>query len=153
MPFAAIVLLAAACLPSIDDLDDRRSCGEGQKACLDKCVSLNDPTFGCGSATTCEACAFPNAHASCRDNKCAIAICEIPFDNCDGNDANGCETNTDTNVERCGLCGNACHTSAGAANASAVCRSGVCGITCAAGFGDCDGNPANGCEADLNTST
>jgi hypothetical protein len=29
--------------------------------------------------------------------------------------------------------------------------SGVCTPTCAAGFGDCDGNPNNGCEANLST--
>ena len=38
------------------------------------------------------------------------------------------------------------HTSA------STCTAGVCGIVCAAGFGDCDGNPTNGCEVDLSTS-
>lgn len=47
-------------------------------------------------------------------------------------------------------CGTSCpmrpHASA------ATCTAGVCGIVCAAGFGDCDGNPTNGCEVDLATS-
>src|SRR5690242_18661357 len=110
-------------MPSLEDLDDRRSCGDGQKACLDKCVRLDDPTYGCGSTTSCDACAFPNALASCRDNKCAIAICEVPFQDCDGNDANGCETNTDTNVDRCGLCTNSCRKAQAPANGAPVCRS------------------------------
>jgi hypothetical protein len=142
----------AACLPSLDDLQDGRSCGANQKACLNTCVNLDDPAFGCGSSATCEACAFTNARASCRDGKCVIAICEIPFDNCDNNDANGCETNTDTNVDRCGSCGNKCNGGAALANASPACRTGVCGITCAAGFGDCNGNTKDGCETDVNTS-
>jgi hypothetical protein len=31
-------------------------------------------------------------------------------------------------------------------NMVATCESGACGATCANGFMDCDGNPANGCE-------
>jgi hypothetical protein len=45
----------------------------------------------------------------------------------------------------CGACGRAC---AGGPNATGVCLSGTCGIECAAGFADCDGNAANGCEVD-----
>jgi hypothetical protein len=32
-----------------------------------------------------------------------------------------------------------------------VCTGGSCSPTCAAGFGDCDGNAANGCETAINT--
>ncbi len=34
-------------------------------------------------------------------------------------------------------------------NATATCAAGACGFACSAGFADCDGNPANGCEVDL----
>jgi hypothetical protein len=34
-------------------------------------------------------------------------------------------------------------------NGMATCSAGACGGTCNAGFEDCDGTPANGCEADL----
>jgi len=38
------------------------------------------------------------------------------------------------------------------ANATTTCTgAGVCGFTCSAGFADCDGAPANGCEVNLNT--
>jgi hypothetical protein len=45
--------------------------------------------------------------------------------------------------KNCGGCGTAC--SAGP-NATATCTNGACTLTCAPLFGDCDGNPANGCE-------
>lgn len=36
--------------------------------------------------------------------------------------------------------------------ASSACTGGVCGFSCSAGFSDCDGIAANGCESDLATS-
>jgi hypothetical protein len=39
-----------------------------------------------------------------------------------------------------------------AGNAAPTCASGMCGFTCNAGYGDCDGNPGNGCESNLQTS-
>ena len=35
----------------------------------------------------------------------------------------------------------------------AACAEGTCRLTCSAGFGDCDGDSANGCETALQTST
>lgn len=62
---------------------------------------------------------------------------------CDGNPSNGCETNLDTDVLHCGACGIACT----APQANMACVDGVCVITsCQAGYYDCDGNAANGCE-------
>ncbi len=37
------------------------------------------------------------------------------------------------------------------ANATSACVSGACSNTCAAGFDDCDSNPANGCEAKVDS--
>jgi len=51
-------------------------------------------------------------------------------------------------LTHCGGCGMGC----APANATGVCTAGGCGIaSCNAGFADCDGNPANGCE--VNTQT
>ena len=48
-----------------------------------------------------------------------------------------------TNVNNCGSCGNVCNF----ANASSTCSSSTCVLaSCNAGFANCDGNPANGCE-------
>lgn len=46
----------------------------------------------------------------------------------------------------CGACNTVCQP---APNGKAQCRKGICETTCADGFGDCDGNPANGCETNL----
>ncbi|MBX3209946.1 MAG: hypothetical protein KF764_33255 [Labilithrix sp.] len=40
-----------------------------------------------------------------------------------------------------------CTPCAAATNAAPACAAGACSFTCNAGFSDCDGNPANGCEA------
>src|SRR5262249_52578918 len=67
------------------------------------------------------------------------------FRDCDGNAANGCEVDTDSDAKNCAGCGNVCTV----ANAIASCVNATCGVgSCKAGFGDCDGNPANGCELD-----
>ncbi len=105
-------------------------------------------TQHCGACgTVCPARA--NATATCSDGRCGIQ-CAEGFADCDMNPANGCEANLRTDVGRCGQCANACNPP----NATAVCTDGRCAIgQCTAGFGDCDGNPTNGCETNLRTST
>ncbi|MEZ4407319.1 MAG: hypothetical protein R3A52_12690 [Polyangiales bacterium] len=99
---------------------------------------------GCGSV-----CAVPNATAACAASRCVVGSCNGGFADCDGNAANGCETNTGSTPSSCGSCGNACSLPNTAVNA---CVSGSCRVqTCAGGYGDCDGAPANGCEANLAT--
>ncbi len=96
---------------------------------------------GCGKA-----CSSVNGAPTCVNGGCQIA-CNPGFGNCDGNVANGCEVNTTTDAANCGACGAACNL----ANATPKCTGGKCQIaSCAAGFADCDGNPANGCEVNLN---
>jgi hypothetical protein len=69
------------------------------------------------------------------------------FGNCDGNPTNGCETPLNTLTD-CGACGTICDLPATNEN----CAGGTCVPgTCPAGFADCDGNPTNGCEAQLDT--
>jgi hypothetical protein len=95
---------------------------------------------GCGKV-----CAVAHASPSCTAGQCGIASCDGAFRDCDGNPANGCEIDTDNDAQSCGGCGKACSL----ANAVANCANATCGVaSCKAGFGDCDGNPANGCELD-----
>lgn len=51
----------------------------------------------------------------------------------------------DSSSEHCGACMNACPTPP---NTVALCTAGTCGWECAAGFADCNGEPADGCEID-----
>src|SRR5262249_34075051 len=68
---------------------------------------------------------------------------------CDGDRGNGCERNVHTLMD-CGDCGVGCDL----ANAAESCTNGTCMLgTCAPGYGNCDGNPATGCETPLGTLT
>jgi hypothetical protein len=76
---------------------------------------------------------------------CTLTGCSTGYGNCDSNAANGCEINTNTNVNNCASCGNACTN----AHGSTVCTGGVCTPTCAANYGNCNGNPNDGCESSV----
>ncbi len=94
-------------------------------------------------------CALPNATGRCAAGACEVASCTSGYTDCNRQPSDGCEVRTGNDVNNCGRCGARCpvpaHTTVG-------CASGMCIPTaCAAGYGDCDGDPANGCEADLAT--
>jgi hypothetical protein len=99
---------------------------------------------GCGAPCA----ARPNTAASCAGGACVYA-CAAGFADCDGDPSNGCEVDTRTSTTHCGGCGARCSP----ANATAACAAGACTIgACTGGYGDCDGNVTNGCEADLPVS-
>ncbi|MBI5516821.1 MAG: hypothetical protein HY909_23755 [Deltaproteobacteria bacterium] len=126
-----------------------RSCLAGTSLCGGRCADLTTDPQHCGACGV--ACAAgPGSAPACVGGRCALR-CEDPerSADCDGAADNGCEATLRTSAAHCGECGNAC---AGAPNASGACVEGRCGITCAEGFGDCDGMPGNGCETDLRAS-
>ena len=131
---------AAICQPGFADCDNNTMNG---------CEI--DTTFdikNCGGCS--RVCGAPaNAEAACDQGKCGFR-CKIGFADCDANPANGCETNAGSDVSNCGHCGNICPLRPNAAAAS--CVAGQCVNTCNMGFGDCDNQPANGCEANLQIS-
>ncbi len=79
---------------------------------------------------------------------CIGTGCAAGWGECDGDPINGCETDVLTDLDHCGACGQMC----GAPHTDGDCTGGVCtaGVDCLAGWGDCDGDPVNGCEIDLN---
>jgi hypothetical protein len=90
-------------------------------------------------------CSLPHATATCATGACQIATCDAGFADCDLNPATGCETSL-TTLSNCGACGNVCSLP----HATATCATGACQIaTCDAGFADCDGIAATGCETNL----
>jgi hypothetical protein len=126
--------------------DAGKDCTASEKMCDGKCVAADDPSYGC-SATFCTTCpTYANAASACSMGMCALGTCETGFKNCDGNDANGCETNTGTDPNNCGACGAPCVIP----HATPACTAGMCGVgTCDMGFTDCNGDPTDGCEANL----
>lgn len=88
---------------------------------------------------------------SCTAGGTCSYACNSGLADCDGNFwGTGCEVNLNT-YNNCGSCGNVCPDTYGT-NGYPVCTNGVCGNTqCGSGYSDCDNNPSNGCEANLNT--
>jgi hypothetical protein len=121
--------------------------GFGDCSAADGCETdvTSDPAH-CGDCPT--ACpAPPNAAAACLDRACGLGACAASFGDCDGSAANGCEADFRSDPLHCGDCATAC---SAPANALAGCAAGTCGLgPCAGGFGNCDGDPLNGCETDL----
>lgn len=189
-------------------------CPTGTTDCNGKCVDLlNDPSncSACGNA--CSQTVAPdggtlpaapaNMKYTCQAGQCGALVCNYPYQDCDHDRSNGCEANTQSDVNNCAVCGNVCAPGKicapdGASNpgisrcicdfgtlcgggttgqntqcadlqtdinncgsclnkcpgqnipnSRPTCDQGVCGIECVDGFGDCDGNPANGCETNL----
>lgn len=117
-----------------------------------------DPSDGCEAflktdVSNCGACgnfcSVPNGMGACNGT-CSLKGCFKGFFDCDGKYANGCEVAISGDPKNCGVCGKVCPAPA---NATPGCIGGLCDIgVCLPGFGDCDNNPATGCETNLNTS-
>ena len=125
------------------------SCNSGWGDCdgvdSNGCENSLDSLSNCGSCGT--TCSRANATASCAGDVCHIASCNSGWGDCDGVDSNGCENSLDS-LSDCGSCGTTCSR----ANATASCSGDVCHIqSCNAGYGNCDGNDSNGCEANFAT--
>lgn len=111
-------------------------------------VSIASSVAHCGGCRA--ACTLSQAETTvCGPGAgCEVGVCNDGFADCDGDDANGCETllRTETNCGGCASLGDAmpCH---GLPNTAASdCSTGACRVTCVGGFQDCDGDAANGCE-------
>lgn len=105
-----------------------------------------DAADGCevdlgGSNAHCGACrAACAAGTRCESGTC-VGVCAAPTSYCAG----ACR-DLSTDVNACSSCTNVCPRRA---NATSTCAGGVCGFRCDAGRADCNGSPADGCEADL----
>lgn len=135
------------------------ACPIGQINCGNLCIDPLDSVRYCGASVSCSQnpgvnCELhvQNANSvSCAGGTCSYQSCKPGYGDCDGNRANGCETALNTN-EHCGSCSNNCST---LPHVNAVtCSSGKCGITtCQTNYVDCNGNTADGCEINVQSST
>ncbi len=107
-------------------------------------INTNTNPNDCGTCGF--VCSVPNAQAACVNGMCAVGICNNGYSDCDHQVSNGCEDQTGTDVNNCGTCGHACMLP----NATPTCSGGVCQISaCNQGFQDCNHQPNDGCEANL----
>ncbi|MBI5527152.1 MAG: hypothetical protein HY897_12525 [Deltaproteobacteria bacterium] len=89
-------------------------------------------------------CVVANGSPACYTGKCSISSCSPGFVDCDGSFSNGCETNTNLDIDNCGGCGKPCEPEH---VANALCTSGTCRYdVCLEQFLDADGKVENGCE-------
>ncbi len=107
-------------------------------------VNTNTDVNNCGRCRN--VCTVTNGTPVCNGGACAVGLCNTGRADCNRVLMDGCEVNTQSDINHCGGCGNRCNLP----NATAVCMAGGCRImACNTGFADCDGMPGNGCEQSL----
>ena len=156
--------IAGACVNQSEQgaSDTWFSCNTGDKFCSSEdVIGCNTVAPGWGKEQTCM------APTVCEDGACKETIeagpeplpeagpepqpetgptCDAPNTLC----GSTC-TNLSTDVDNCGTCDHACPATPD--HGTSRCVGGQCGVTCDTGFGDCDHDPANGCEVDVTSSS
>ena len=111
------------------------SCGGGTLQCGQSCVDPSVDPANCGAC----------GHACPDGQPCTGGQCRYECPPGQTLCGASCVTLA-SDTANCGACGRTCIP----AHGGAACVGGQCEITfCAAGYGDCDSNPDNGCEADI----
>ncbi len=114
--------------------------------CDDGIDNDGDTLVDCEDAADCPSGSACADNAVCTLGEC---LCEGTWDDCDGAPANGCETDLLTDVNHCGQCFDPCVN----AHGPTFCGNGQCNPVCVGLWGDCNGNPRDGCETPLSTLT
>jgi hypothetical protein len=109
------------------------------------CADTQTDPHNCGACGN--DCGSPNqATATCVSGRCVLT-CAVGFGDCNFSYDDGCETDLTQTATSCGKCGVSCLS----ANATAACVASKCTTaTCNVGFADCNQDPSDGCEVDLN---
>jgi hypothetical protein len=82
------------------------TCGAGEKVCGNSCTNTTFDPSNCGSCGN--VCTYPNASGACSSDTCSLAACNAGFGDCNHIAADGCESNSMTDANNCGGCGNRC---------------------------------------------
>lgn len=100
-------------------------------ACDNRCADIENGTRGCNSGV------------------CSIRACTAPFDDCNSQILDGCETNTEADPRNCGSCGTLCP---GVVNGAADCQLGTCTLSaCTPPYRSCRSGPTEACETNIFT--
>jgi alpha-tubulin suppressor-like RCC1 family protein len=149
-PHAPNTEIAGSCSgPSV------QACGQ----CGTQSRSCTNGTFGSWGPCTGEGVCRPGATQPCGakgtetcTDACQWAACSCPSDLLTCGATGACASPDDPHT--CGSCSNDC-TRLPHVTGAVSCSAGQCGFhasACAAGYGDCNGDPADGCETALNTA-
>jgi hypothetical protein len=128
---------------------DLQGCAAGWADCnlmaVDGCeIDVTSSMANCGGCNL--NCDYANASEACSMGNCDLLSCNAGFQNCDQQLPNGCEIDVQNDPLNCGLCFKQCFFN----NAQAGCGAGQCALgACDAGFANCNNQPLDGCEADL----
>jgi hypothetical protein len=98
---AGFAALGCSLLVDTSELDE--GCPRGQKLCSGRCVSEQDPAYGCNPAL-CTPCALEHAIPACSDGACVVGACLY------GYGCERCSANLLTEEANCGECGKVCST-------------------------------------------
>ena len=98
------------------------ACGSPNTMCSSGCTDTQTDPANCGACST--ACSSANvSQLSCASGMCT-STCDTGYRDCDNNlQADGCETDINTDGNNCGGCGNNCVALNGAGS---TCQGGVC---------------------------
>ena len=108
----AVLGALSSCSLLVDTSEIDGGCGDGKKYCEEKCVSVNEPFYGC-SATDCNPCRGDHVVNRCEDGTCVFVECVH------GWGCEDCTANLLTDPEHCGTCQNDC-------GSGWTCSGGVC---------------------------
>ncbi|WP_437733615.1 hypothetical protein [Sorangium sp. So ce1335] len=106
--------------------------------CGGVCVDLQRDQRHCGQCGA-------SCLVSIFSHYCVRGRCERCYEGYRSCERGSCTTNIMRDPRHCGACRKVCPA---APNADPTCTDGTCGFLCSPGFGDCDGDAANGCEVD-----
>ena len=87
---AGSICIGGSCLPGCTDT---HPCNVGQSCCGQQCFDLISDENNCGACNkVCEL--VPHAQVLCQNGNCQQGLCSPGYADCNGNQQDGCETNT-----------------------------------------------------------
>jgi hypothetical protein len=132
------VCAIAACLEGKGDCND-----DPQDGCE---TSVLDDMDHCGACH--QPCALPGAVSECSVGACLLIECDPGLGDCNTDPTDGCEVDLSGHPDHCGACDAGCSLP----GTDASCDQGQCVPgDCLEGFADCNQDPADGCEVDINS--
>jgi hypothetical protein len=94
------------CVPAEAVVQFVSECEEGLVECNGECVDTQTDLDNCGECGN--VCEFDHADAICDAGSCLMANCHEGWDDCNGDPADGCETDLLNDRENCASCGHVC---------------------------------------------